>query len=156
MRYFDQCKTVQEAKLQYRAWSFRVHPDTSGSDGTEFKELSRQYAIFTGKDIDDSYLPVSATWEAEAAEGLVSPKSPIRLYVNFASGWIAFQTLDCKTSFCFYMADTSYYAELKKRSIPYERGRHITIQAKEFSALWAMFEHQKIRKNLKGDKCQEA
>jgi DnaJ-class molecular chaperone len=45
MKYFFDCKTIEEAKARYRKLAMELHPDHGGSNA-EMIELSRQYDAF--------------------------------------------------------------------------------------------------------------
>lgn len=46
MTYFSKCKTEEEAKQLFRQLSFKLHPDSSISDGKEFIDMTQQYRNF--------------------------------------------------------------------------------------------------------------
>lgn len=47
MKYFENCTTIDEAKLRYKKLAFELHPDISGRDSTaEFQEMQNQFEHF--------------------------------------------------------------------------------------------------------------
>ena len=40
--YLNNCKTIEELKAQYRAWTKKLHPDCGGSDA-DMKALNLEY-----------------------------------------------------------------------------------------------------------------
>jgi len=48
MKYFEKCKTEEEAEIVFKDWVKKLHPDTGGSD-EEFIELKNQYDEFLQK-----------------------------------------------------------------------------------------------------------
>ena len=47
-KYFENCKTLEEAKKKYKDLCFKLHPDTNKESGTSelFKEMQSQYEAF--------------------------------------------------------------------------------------------------------------
>ncbi len=43
MKYFQNCKTAEELKKEYRKFAMKLHPDIVGGDGEEFKDMQAEF-----------------------------------------------------------------------------------------------------------------
>ena len=43
MTYFNNCKTAEELKKEYRNLAMKLHPDIAGSDGEDFKAMQAEF-----------------------------------------------------------------------------------------------------------------
>lgn len=60
MKYFKDCKSLDEARVLYKKLSFKLHPDVSGEDTTAaFQEMQNQF---------ENFKPETEKFEGESAK----------------------------------------------------------------------------------------
>ncbi len=137
--HFASCKTAQEKKQVYRQLAQQLHPDSGGSTEA-MQELNRQYwealhgSEYLSENVDSEY----AWYSSEGIEqALVDPRRPvIVMSINFASEYVGFCTIDCKT-FWTIIVDVNEKAALKERSREVAPGdKRIGLTAQEFAAFY--------------------
>jgi curved DNA-binding protein CbpA len=74
MKYFNQCKSIEEAKKHYRELLKQYHPDHAGQEGEEItKEIIKQFNAFLNNFMSQSFNSYYADKDWKPDEGAETP-----------------------------------------------------------------------------------
>ena len=96
MRYFSDCKTLDEAKRCFRSWAASLHPDCGGN-AQEFAKMRADFEAF--RPISEKYDGETKQWQASDFADVIMqlmaiPKIKIEICGSFI--WISGLTKDDK------------------------------------------------------------
>lgn len=88
MKYFTNCKTLDEAKQLYKKLVFELHPDTSGRDSkAEFQAMQNEFENF--RPTSEKFKGEYDTWNAQEYSHLITQLMTIpNITIEICGSWI--------------------------------------------------------------------